>query len=483
MSAETTAQPGRNVLADLDSRIPTNFYWYLAVLACIGGFLFGYDTSNIGSALAFIPYHLSSFATGYLVAGASLGAAAGALIAGPLTDRFGRKSLLIADAAIYAIGSILSAVTVNAAMLLASRTLIGLAIGADSAIATAYIAEFAPRSRRGQLSIIQQWMITVGILVSYLVAVIILKAAPGSAGGADWRLILGLGGVPAIVAVALRSHMPESPRWLMLHGRYDDTRKAFGRLGMDVTEDEVRRAAAEVSGQERQRQRKTQWTTGVRRALLIVCVFFVFQQITGINVPFYYGPTLLSSYFSSGHDPVSAAVAGVEVTAILGAVNVVATYFAFRWIDKVGRRPLAIFGYMGMTVFILLAAAGVAFFTDIPRTVVVMVGFSFFITSFAIGVGGTGWLIQGEVFPTAVRGRAAAIAACVDWLANYALVEAFPVWHNAIGLAWVMVCFAALCVAAIGFVYRFLPETKGLSVEQAVSVFEHAGSGARAASG
>ena len=182
-------------------------------------------------------------------------------------------------------------------MLLASRTLIGLAIGADSAIATAYIAEFAPRSRRGQLSIIQQWMITVGILVSYLIAVIILKAAPGSAGGADWRLILGLGGVPALVAVALRSHMPESPRWLMLHGRYDDTRKAFGRLGMDVTADEVRHAADELAGLERQRQRKTQWTRGVRRALIIVCVFFIFQQITGINVPFYYGPTILSSFF------------------------------------------------------------------------------------------------------------------------------------------------------------------------------------------
>jgi len=121
------------------------------VLACIGGFLFGYDTSNIGSALGFIPYHLSSFATGYLVAGASLGAAVGALVAGPLTDRFGRNALLIAD----------------------------------------------------------------------------------------WRLILGLGGIPALVAVALRAHMPESPRWLMLHGRHTDTRKAFGRLGMEVTDDEV----------------------------------------------------------------------------------------------------------------------------------------------------------------------------------------------------------------------------------------------------
>ena len=473
VSEAKAAQPGgRNVLEDLDSRIPTNFYWYLAVLACIGGFLFGYDTSNIGSALGFIPYHLSSFATGYLVAGASLGAAAGALIAGPLTDRFGRKALLIADAAIYAVGAILSAVTPDAGVLLFARTLIGLAIGADSAIATAYIAEFAPRSRRGQLSIIQQWMITVGILTAYLVAVIILKADPRGAGDEDWRLILGLGGIPALIAVALRSHMPESPRWLMLHGRYEDTRKAFGRLGMDVTTDEVKSAADQLYAQQRQQKARVNWTRGVRRALIIVCLFFVFQQITGINVPFYYGPTILSGYFLSGHNAVNAAVAGVEVTAILGAVNVVATYFAFRWIDKLGRRPLAIFGYMGMTVFILVGAIGVAFLTGIPRVVIVMVGFSFFISSFAIGVGGTGWLIQGEVFPTAVRGQAAAIGACVDWLANYALIEAFPVWHTSIGLGWVMVCFAALCIVAIGFVYKFLPETKGLSVEDAVKVYE-----------
>jgi MFS transporter, SP family, arabinose:H+ symporter len=479
MVSETKpAQPsGRNVLDDLDSRIPTNFYWYLAVLACIGGFLFGYDTSNIGSALGFLPYHLSSFATGYLVAGASLGAAAGALIAGPLTDHFGRKILLIVDASIYAIGAILSAITPDAGVLLFSRTLIGLAIGADSAIATAYIAEFAPRSRRGQLSIIQQWMITVGILVAYIIAVIILKADPGGAGSEDWRLILGLGGVPAIVAVALRSHMPESPRWLMLHGRYDETRKAFGRLGMDTTDEEVRRAADQLYRQQRQQKGTAQWTRGVRRALIIVCLFFVFQQITGINVPFYYGPTILSGYFLSGHNAVAAAVAGVEVTAILGAVNVVATYFAFRWIDKLGRRPLAIFGYMGMTVFILIGALGVAFLVGIPQVVLVMVGFSFFITSFAIGVGGTGWLIQGEVFPTAVRGRAAAIGACVDWLANYALIEAFPAWHTSIGLGWVMVCFAVLCIVAIGFVYKFLPETKGLSVEQAVEVYEHEAEG------
>jgi MFS transporter, SP family, arabinose:H+ symporter len=490
VSEAKAAQPsGRSVLEELDSRIPTGFYWYLAVLACIGGFLFGYDTSNIGSALPFIvakggPFPLSSFATGYLVAGASLGAAAGALIAGPLTDRFGRKSLLVGDAVIYAVGALLSAFTINrvgAPMLLGSRTLIGLAIGADSAIATSYIAEFAPRSRRGQLSIIQQWMITVGILVSYLVALLILKVAPGSALGLDWRLILGIGAVPALVAVALRARMPESPRWLMLHGRYADTAKAFGQLGMDVSEEQARQAADELAQAEQARRRKTAWTAGVRRALIVVCVFFIFQQISGINVPFYYGPTLLGSYFGGGSSSiVSTATAGVEVTAILGAVNVIATYFAFRWIDKVGRRPLAIWGYAGMAVFILVAAAGVGFLTGVPKTVLVMVGFSFFITSFAIGVGGTGWLIQGEVFPTAVRGRAAAIGASVDWIANFALIEVFPAWHNAIGLGWVMVCFAVIAVLAIGFVYRWLPETKGLSVEQAVAVFERQAEGSKA---
>ena len=224
----------------------SSLYWYLALLACIGGFLFGYDTAVIGSVLDFIPYHLSPFWTGYLVAGASLGAAVGALAAGPLTDRFGRKSLLMADASIYAIGALLSAFTINAAMLITSRTLIGLAVGADSAIATAYIAEFAPKGRRGQLSIIQQWMITVGILASYLVALLVFVLFPNSAKDVDWRVILGIGAIPAIIAVLLRARMPESPRWLIEQGRYADTSAAFGKLGVDVSEEEVRRTADRI---------------------------------------------------------------------------------------------------------------------------------------------------------------------------------------------------------------------------------------------
>jgi sugar porter (SP) family MFS transporter len=474
--AQPAATSSSNVLSTLDGQKPTRFYWQLTLLATLGGFLFGYDTSNIGSALNFVPYNLHGLAQGYLVSGASLGAAAGAILAGPASDRFGRKLLLIIDAGIYAVGAILSAVTPDAATLLIARTLIGLAIGADSAIATAYIAEYAPKDRRGSLTMLQQWMITVGILVSYLVALVIFAAFPNSAASVGWRLVLGLGALPALVGLALRTRMPESPRWLLRHGRYDDVRHAMRTLGAgDVSEDDVRRAAEiveQVEGGTRA-QRRRAWTPGVIRALVIVSIFFIFQQITGINVPLYYGPHLLGPIFSGAHASlVQTTVAGVEVTSIMTAVNVASTYLGFRWIDKFGRRKLAMGGYAGMLVFALVAALGLAFLHGNLRLVIIMVGLDFFIASFAIGVGGTGWTLQGEVFPTAVRGQAAAFCAMIDWLANFALIEVFPVWQNAISLAGVLVCFAGLCLAAIAFVYWFLPETKGLSVEEIIRVFE-----------
>ncbi len=468
---------GQNVLEALDRRQPTAFYWSLTLLATIGGFLFGYDTANIGSALPFIPYHLSGFALGYLVAGASVGAAVGALLAGPLTDLFGRKSLLIADAAIYTLGALLSAVTWHAWVLIAARTLIGLAIGADSAIATAYIAEYAPANRRGALSMLQQWMITVGILVSYIVALVILRSMPDRAYGIDWRLIFGIGAVPALVGLVMRTRMPESPRWLLQKGRYADVQKAMRQLGVEVTVDQVESTAAQFVAREERRKgeaRISHWTPGVRRALVVICVFFTFQQITGINVPLYYGPRLLAPLFQSGGHgaTVDSAIAGVEVTAIMSAVNVGATYFGFKYIDRIGRRRLAMGGYAGMAVSALIAAAGLAFLHSIAQIVLVMIGLDLFIAAFAVGVGGTGWLIQGETFPTAVRGRAASIGAAVDWLANFALVEVFPTWEGGIGLAWVLVCFAGLSALAIVFVFTFLPETKGLSVDEIIQLYE-----------
>ena len=210
----------------------------------------------------------------------------------------------------------------------------------------------------------------------------------------------------------------------------------------------------------------------MRRALVVVCVFFIFQQITGINVPLYYGPHLLGPTSQAGTSLVATTVAGVEVTAIMTAVNVASTYLGFRWIDKFGRRKLSMGGYTGMIVFALIAAAGLAFASGTFRLVVIMIGLDGFIASFAVGVGGTGWTLQGEVFPTAVRGQAAAFAAMIDWLANFLVIELFPVSQNAISLGGVLVVFAGLCALAIVFIWKFLPETKGLPVEDIIQLFD-----------
>jgi MFS transporter, SP family, arabinose:H+ symporter len=465
----------RNVLELLDKQVPSAFIYKLTILSCLGGLLFGFDTSNIGSALNFVPYHLTSFFSGYLVAGASLGAAAGAILAGPLTDRFGRKALLVIDAGLYAVGSILSAVSPDLAVLLIARTMIGLAIGADSAIATAYIAEFAPSDRRGSLTMLQQWMITVGILLAYIVALIVLRIAPGSAGTVGWRVILGVGAIPALIGLVLRAEMPESPRWLMRNEKYDAMLSALKDFGIEATIEDVKYTADRVkeAAAKAERRAKSAWTPGVKRALVVVCMFFVFQQITGINVPLYYGPHLLGPLLQgSNKSLVWTTIAGVEVTGLMTIVNVVATYFGFRYIDKIGRRKLSMGGYAGMIVFALVAALGLGALHGTGRTILVTFGLCGFIASFAVGVGGTGWTLQGETFPTEIRGQAAATGATVDWLANFALIEVFPAWNSGIGLDWVLVCFAALSAMAIVFIYRYLPETKGMTVEQITARYE-----------
>jgi MFS transporter, SP family, arabinose:H+ symporter len=467
----STAQEG--LLAKLDTRPIGRLYIYLAVLATIGGFLFGFDSSNIGSALVVLPFHLGPLGTGIVVSGASLGSFVGALLAGPLADRLGRKSLLLADSALFAVGSLVSAFAFDPTTLVIGRIIIGIAIGADSALATAYIAEFAPKDRRGSLAIIQQWMITIGILAAYVIAVIVLSVAPGSASTVGWRILLGVGFIPAIASLLLRAYMPESPRWLLEHGKEEAALKSFQKLGMETTAEEVHAEAVMIAEERQSLSARTQWTKSAKRALLIVSVFFILQQITGINVAFYYGPHLLTPYFAGPHtSAISAEISGVIAASILAIINVISTYFAFRFIDKIGRRKLAMAAYVGMTVFLIIGAWGATFLTGIPQLLVIMVGFGLFIACFAIGIGGTGWLLQGEVFPTSIRGRAGGIGAAVDWLANYALVILFPVLQAGIGLGWVMMIFAGLCVVGVVFVYRFLPETKGKSVEDISKLFD-----------
>ncbi len=464
---------GWNLREKLDSRPTGSFYWALTIMATIGGFLFGYDTANIGSALTFIPYRLGPLALGYLVAGSSLGAAVGAIVAGPFTDSWGRKSLLILDAAIYALGALLSAFTVNVFMLLASRTLIGLAIGADSAIATAYIAEYAPKVRRGSLAILQQWMITVGIFLAYVIGIVVFSVWPHGATTFDWRLILGLGAIPALLGLVYRIRMPESPRWLLQRGQLDKLQRALKMLGIDASLNELRQAKEREEAPTQDSASKPRITPGMRYALVIAGVFMVFQQITGINIPFYYGPKILKPYFSSGHMvPVQAAVTGIEATVVLATVNVAATYIGFRFIDVWGRRKISRLGFGGMAVFMILSALSLTWLTGMSRAIILLITLAGFIVFFAFGVGGTGWTIEGEYFPTALRGRLASLVAFVNWIANFVIVEMFPVLQRAVALTGVMVLFAILSFLAVIFISRWMPETKGLSVEDIVERFD-----------
>ncbi|MCY0859368.1 MAG: sugar porter family MFS transporter [Sulfolobaceae archaeon] len=452
------------ILDQLDTRKITRLYWIITILAAIGGFLFGYDTEVIGIAAVFAPFKFTGFALGYEIASASLGAAIGAIIAYFYTDKYGRKSLLIMDAGIYAGAAILTALSVNGIMLLILRTIIGIAIGADSAVATAYITEYAPKDKRGTLGIIQQWMITIGILGSYLVGITVLYLAPSLAFTLDWRLLFALAAIPALIGLVLRFMMPESPRWLLISGQLDKLKKDLKRFGLDVSDDLLAKAANEARA-----EAKKKFDVAAKRAFIFVSLWIIFQQITGINVPFYYGPTIILSLhlFKSSSSPVYTEINSVLAASILAVINVAATYIAFRYIDRVGRRLLGISAYIGMLIFDLLG--GILVMKGILLGA--LIAFAGFIIFFAYGVGGTGWLIQAEYFDTAIRGRMAAIIAFIDWIANFAIIEVFPVMLSSIGLAGSMFVFTALDAIALIIVYLFMPETKGLSLEQVVKMF------------
>lgn len=454
----------QQILDQLDTRKVTRLYWIITILASLGGFLFGYDTAVIGTAAVFIPYKFTGLMLGYEIASTSLGAAIGALIAYFYTDRYGRKSLLIMDAGIYALAALLTALSINGLMLLILRTIIGIAIGADSAVATAYITEYAPKDKRGTLGIMQQWMITIGILGSYLVGALVLYIAPSLAFTLDWRLLFAIAAVPAFISLVLRFMMPESPRWLLVSGQLNRLRSDLRRLGLVVDEGLLAKAAEEA----RVEARKS-FDVAARRAFIVVALWIIFQQITGINVPFYYGPIVISSLhiFKSPTNPVYAEIEAVLASSILATINVAATYIAFRYIDRAGRRTLGISAYIGMLIFDLLGGLLVM------RGVMIgaLIAFAGFIIFFAYGVGGTGWLIQAEYFDTAIRGRMAAIIAFIDWISNFTIMEVFPVMLSTLGLAGSMFIFAILDAIALIIVYFLMPETKGLSLEQVVKMF------------
>jgi SP family galactose:H+ symporter-like MFS transporter len=447
----------------------------IAATAALGGLLFGYDTGVISGAILFLrqAFHLSNLMLGVVTSLALAGAALGAGAGGPLSDRYGRRPIIIVTACVFVVGGLASAFAVSLPMLLVGRFIVGLGIGGASMLTPLYLAEIAPARERGALVSFSQLAVTVGILVAYLVGYAF--AADGA-----WRWMLGLGATPGVVLAIGMLMLPETPRWLAGHGHVDKARQALLQLRGQTAdiEPEMARLRADLHPDVKALPTSQLNHKAARLPLIVGIGLALFQQVTGINTVIYYAPVIFQS---SG---LSSASAAILATAGIGIVNVVMTIIAIWFIDRVGRRPLLLGGLLGMGVSLCLLATafllghGGALSLLTAATLATYVGF------FAIGLGPVFWLLISELFPLAIRARGMAAATIVNWLANLVVALTFLDMTEILGRTSVFFLYAAFTFAALVFAYRLVPETKGLSLEAIEALWtQRAGSPARRRAG
>ncbi|MCW2528940.1 MAG: transporter, sugar porter family, partial [Pseudonocardiales bacterium] len=427
-----------------------------AALTALGGILFGYDTGVVGGVLPNIAsdFSLNSpFEKGLVVAVLLAGAAVGALVAGRIADSLGRRRAILITSVVFVIGLLLSALAPTLWIFLASRFIIGLGVGSTSFVVPLYIGEIAPPERRGGLVSLNQLSVTVGILVSPLIAYFL--AGPG-----DWRVSVGLALLPAIALGLGVLGQPESPAWLVRQGRDDDARTVLGRLrdGDQEIEDEID-TIREVAQEEQHGSTRQLLDRRLRPALMLGVVLAIIQQITGINTVIYFAPTVLEE----GGLGRSAALLALVV---VGVTNVVMTMVAIKYLDRVGRRRLLIGGMLGMVVG--LAALALAFALGIHGggAIFATIALAFYVGAFAVSLGPIVWLLIAEIFPLRVRGQAASVATMFNWAANLAVAVSYLSIISAIGRTGTFVAYAAVTVLSLGYVVAKVPETKGLKLSE-----------------
>jgi SP family sugar:H+ symporter-like MFS transporter len=430
------------------------------VFGALGGLLFGYDTGVISGAILFIPkdFKLSPFLQGAIVAGLLLGAMVGAAGAGRLSDRLGRKRLIIA-AVVFTVGSLLAALAPSVGILVAARVIIGLAVGSAALVVPLYLSEIAPAESRGAIASLNQLMIVGGILAAFIVNAILASSG-------NWRLMLGLAAVPSLVLLVGMLFMPETPRYLVHAGEEDTARDVLEDLPGDERPEE---RIGEIRDVEQEEQGGTglgalwraKW---VRPALLVATGLAVFQQLVGINTIIYYAPTTLTNV---GFAKTSAIYANL----IIGVINVAMTVIAIRIIDRVGRKPLLFAGVAGMVTSLLVLGISLSVMATPhhpgdPAAIVTLVCLTTFIASFAATWGPVVWVMIPEVLPLNVRGTAMGVAVFGNWGANFLVSQTFPPLLKALGPGPVFLGYAGLGILAGLFVMRFVTETKGRSLEE-----------------
>jgi SP family galactose:H+ symporter-like MFS transporter len=438
--------------------LPAKSTWFVfiaALIAAVGGLLFGYDTAAISGAVIFIKlkFSLPTFPEELVVGMVLVGAAMAALGGGRLSDRLGRRATLILTSLIFIVGALICAFAGSFGMLLLGRFIVGLGIGLASTTVPVYISEVAPPKARGWQVSLFQLAITIGILSAYLVD----YAFAGSGG---WRWMLGLAAVPGVILGLGMLYLPESPRWLLKRGHTDMALKILTRIR--GTSD-VKAEFQDIQNTLSQTGERGQWSEllspAVRPALMVGIGLAVFQQITGINTVIYYAPTILQS---AG---ISSASGAILATAGIGVVNVVMTVVSMWLVDRMGRRPLLLTGTTGM--IITLGILGFAFLTPgrgLARVAVVTL--MAYVASFAISLGPIFWLLISEIYPLRIRGLAEGTAAATNWAANLLVSLTFLTLVQALGPTRTFWLYALFAIAALVFSYYLVPETKGRTLEE-----------------
>jgi len=433
------------------------FVYVAAAFAGLGGLLFGYDTGVISGAELFLrqEFALSSFALEVIVSGVLAGAAVGALVGGRLADLFGRRTLLIVTAIIFALGAIVCAVAGSPAVLIAGRIVVGLGIGLSSGTVPVYISEVAPPASRGWTVSLFQLAITVGILLAYLVAYA-FAAIQG------WRWMFGLALIPAGVFGLGMVFLPESPRWLVKRGDIASARTVLQKIrGAAAVEHELREIQGSLELATEQGGLADLWHPSLRAALLVGLGLAVFQQVTGINTVIYYAPIIIQS---AG---IPSASGAILTTAGIGLVNVLMTVVSMWLIDRVGRRPLLLIGIAGMVV--TLSILGLSFQVSAHNGAfawVAVVCIMLYVASFAISLGPIFWLLISEIYALRVRSSAEGLSATFNWGSNLVVSVTFLTLLEKIGASRTFWLYALLAVGAWIFSYYLVPETKGRTLEE-----------------
>jgi sugar porter (SP) family MFS transporter len=432
------------------------FLLKVSFIAGLGGILYGYDMGIIAAALIFVrsSFTLSTQMEEVVVSVVLVGAMLGAVLGGSLADRFGRRAILISGGGVFIVGSLLAPWSPDVWVLIVARMFLGLAIGFTSVTAPVYVSELAPPQSRGMLIGLYQFALTLGIALADLVGYWL-------ASGHSWRLMFGLGAIPAALFLLLVLTVPESPRWLVAQGRMREAegvlRTYTDEAGTQVLLGDIRTSLTIAV----ERRWSALWSPAVRGALLIAVGFTVLQQVTGINTVFYYGPQI---FLLAG---ISSDKSAIFSTLILAVLNVLATVIALPLVDRVGRKPLLYWGVGGMTLSLFLLSYAFHNQTALGSSLgmVATACLVVYITCFAFSMGPIAWILVAEVFPLRLRGRGAAAATLGSGAANSLVAFTFLSLIKAAGNSMTFTIYGGFCVLTLLFVRFVIPETKGRELE------------------